>query len=351
MNKEKYQKLNNYLNIICKKLQEKDFFFLEKFYNFCYFSTNYKTITKDYELKENWEQENLSYEEVLLLAREIIESIDKSYLTKFDGLISSGVIDFNYNEDLIEPDKTSGSWCITRKNITTIDIDRKFTYRDIIVVIHEFMHYTNSVPTFSNNKYVLTEFISIFFERYAQKYLIEKYNVSLDKIGYYDRLSSMRKSSHNFELICLPILSFLTFGSLNENSYVDLNKYFLYVSKEDYEKEIDNLLNKIEKINKQFDEDFLISDKNEDKRAIYLIKNLGLIIYKYQFGLQLCFYLKDKIDLETMVSFNNNINSELSKKISVYEYFKLYNIDLNNMKVYECINLIEEELKKYVKTR
>ena len=114
--KEIYEKINKYLNDICTFLEQDNSFLLDN---------------------------KLTFEDVYLLAREIIETIDFNYLKDFDKLIETGELDFSYDKEYI------GSYCHTlikdgKLKIQLININRHFNYDDVVTLIHEFIHYTNT---------------------------------------------------------------------------------------------------------------------------------------------------------------------------------------------------------------
>lgn len=94
MTKEEIKKLNDYFNDIFIELEKKDFFLLENFKSIAIFTQNYCEFSKKLDLIEKVESSKLTYEDVYLLAREIIEKIDKNYLKDYDNLIKSGELDF-----------------------------------------------------------------------------------------------------------------------------------------------------------------------------------------------------------------------------------------------------------------
>ena len=94
--KEIYDKLNYYLNEICKYLEKENAFLLENIYVISRLNDEVLKHIEDYRLDNKTKQNKLTFEDVFLLARKIIASIDKSYLESFDNLIKSGELDFSF---------------------------------------------------------------------------------------------------------------------------------------------------------------------------------------------------------------------------------------------------------------
>lgn len=170
--KDIYKKLNYYLNEICIYLEKENLFLLDNIYSISILNDNFLRKIANYSLDNETILNNLTFEDVYFLAREIIEHIDRSYLQDFDNLIESGELDFSYQKDY------EVSECISmykKGNCVKqlININREFNYNDVRVLVHEFIHYTNG-KKYSMNRNYLTEFLSIYFEFYAIDYLLKK---------------------------------------------------------------------------------------------------------------------------------------------------------------------------------
>lgn len=90
MTSEEYKKLNDYLNLIFLELQKEDQFLLDNLSVITNLSIDYVNILKKYDLSDNSIQNNMTWQDVYLLARDIIETIDKNYLEQYDKLIDNG---------------------------------------------------------------------------------------------------------------------------------------------------------------------------------------------------------------------------------------------------------------------
>ncbi len=84
---EIYNKLNGYLNEICNYLRKSNSFLLDNIKGIAMLNDDFLEHIDKYDLDNRVVQNKLTYEDVFLLAREIVESIDECYLSEFDNLI------------------------------------------------------------------------------------------------------------------------------------------------------------------------------------------------------------------------------------------------------------------------
>lgn len=326
MTKEEYKKLNNHLNDIFLELEKKDSFLLENLYFISMISEDFTHFIKQFDFKEDKLENNLSYEDVYSIAREIIASFNEDYLIEYDKILNDGTLDFNYDKD------KSGCWFRIRDGHKMIDIEREFNYVDVVNLIHEFIHYTNGCNKMTINRYLLTEFLSIYFEIYAQKYLLEHYNVPKETLGIYFRIEATKRVSNAISWYSIPFYAFLNNGSIDENSYQFTNEYFIKESKESFENECKTLLDKCEKAEQRYRRKILYEKEFNDKEFInYLVYDLGLTShYRYLLGTVLAYYATSNVDIKNIISLNNFINSEESANMSVFDLLLKFGIDLDN---------------------
>ena len=124
MTKEEYKRLNDYLNGCFKELEKSDSFLLTNIESFARMSDDYVHMTNKYKFEVYTEENNLSFNDIYLLAREIIESIDKNYLKYYDELIESGRLDFSYQNDYSDSQFVYD----LEKEKRLLNINRKFNY-------------------------------------------------------------------------------------------------------------------------------------------------------------------------------------------------------------------------------
>lgn len=263
----------------------------------------------------------MTFEDVFLLAREIIESIDKGYLESFDNLIPSGELDFSYE------DNYKDSQCISmfEKNQVRriININRQFNYDDVWILVHEFIHYTNGKEDYTIRHY-LTEFLSIYFEFYAIDYLFKK-DIDKDEIDYFFRIKSIKGHSVSFRQYDIVLLAFVKFGNLDDNTLPLLQKYFLNIEKETFEENCSNLCQNLCKIEEKYKAKI---DEDPSMLGCLLSEEFITQNYRYVLGTFLAIYAYKYANFDDIVYLNNHIGDYEDK--SIYEICLSIGIDLKD---------------------
>lgn len=330
MTDEMYERLNKYLNDIFLELNKKSKIFIDELTSIVYLSIkisnlfNTKIINKS---KEN----NISFNDVYLLGREIVEYINPKYLKEYDDLISSGKLEFDYdNKDI------SFSRYIYENDIKIINITRKFNYSDVITLIHEFFHYTEFRKKMTYNHEFLTEFISIYFEKIAERYLIQEKNVPVDEISCNYRIIDFLNSNNRFYEYSIILLAYEKLGNINKNTENEL-KNILNIKDEFLEQECIKFLKKLDKINE-------LNSKDDIARKMAELVNS---LYKYIIGTFLAYYALDNSKLEDMIKLNDNINSYEYCDLTIEELLETINIRLNSQMIDETLNIIKNSIYDY----
>lgn len=321
MMKEIYDKLNYYLNDICNYLENEHSFLLEEIDRIRKLNDAFLRFLENYSLDNKTIQNNLTYEDVYYLAREIIGNIDKNYLESFDNLIQSGELDFSYENDY------GDSQCVSMyKNGKVvkqiININRKFNYSDVRILVHEFIHYTNGQKQSINRNY-FGEFLSIYFEFYAIDYLLKK-GINKDEIDYLYRIKNVKRHSTIFYQYEIILLAYTKFGNLDDNTVTLLQKYFLNIKKEVFEKKCTTLYKNL-CIAERKNKDRIKENPNELGCA--LAEEFMSYNYKYILGTFLAVYAHKYSDFNDIVNLNNHIH-EFNDK-TVYDICYGIGIDLN----------------------
>ena len=343
MTDQMYQKLNLYLNGIFKSLEENDSFLIENILPISIMSEKIFSFMKDYDLNRNKIHANLNYQEVYLSARQIIETIDKNYLKYYDHLIESGELDFDYENKYRE------SICMhffnTGQNLINMRMD--FNYLDVPVLVHEFMHYTNSLTKeYTVNRYILTEAISIYFETYAKQYLFDQ-GIDENELWFNERLYYIRENIKKFQNYDLILLAYSKFGNIDENTYEMLTEFFYKISKPDFEKMCENLLKVLEKRSKEieFETKMKLGCIPNNYEGILFRKLVKLVNvdYRYIFGTIVAYYALQYSSVEKMAYLNNHINDK--KNSNLNDVLKLADIDLENLSLDSIKCFLDEEGK------
>lgn len=336
---EIYQKLNEYLNDICMYLEREHFFLLSNIDSIACFNDDFLNHLKDYTFNNEMRTNRMTYKDVYLLAREIIETIDKDYLEDFDQLIESGELDFNFEDDYYD------SHCISFYNKTytkqLINVNRDFNYNDVRILVHEFIHYINGHQYFRNREF-FTEFFSIYFELYVIDYLILK-GIRKDEIDYFHRIKNVFEHASVFSSYEIALLSYIKFGAINDKTVSLLNEYFLNIDEESFIEECKFLyfnLNGIFEENK----DFLL--ENSDKVGEFLSRSFIIHNYRYVLGTILAIYARKYSNFEDIVFLNNHLFEY--DNIPIVEILQKVGIDLKSRKFRDNFFLAFDEYMSYL---
>ena len=328
MTDEMYKNLNYYLSGCFQILEKNDFFLIENILPISIMGDNLLSLLSNYNLKEDNPQDNLTYNDVYLLAREIIEKIDKNYLKYYDKLIESGELDFSYEHSYY--DSNCQHNFATGKNI--ININRRFNYLDVSTLVHEFMHYTNNLTNDCTiNRHILTEAISIYYGEFAKKYLLEK-GIDKSKLWLNERLYDISNSLRRFNKYNILLLAYSKFGNIDKNTYKMLNKFFLNIPSDDFEKICINALKILDKKSEEtfFETKMKHGEIPNDYEAILFNELIKLvnIDYRYIFGTVIAYNALQYSSIEKMTNLNNHVND---LGVSLNNLLKLINIELKNL--------------------
>lgn len=329
MEKKDYDKLNGYLNDIFLTLEENDSFLLRNILDISYINCKYLSFISGYDLSENLKENKLTYQDVFEIGREIIASIDKEYLEDYDDLIKSGKLDFGYNREY------NNSYYIYENDL--IDVDREFNYEDVVALVHEFIHHTNGQGELSLNRYLLTEFLSIYFEIYALECLL-KSGIPKDEVSIYGRLKNALDNAKNIYSYENIFLAYEKFGAIDKDTSNYLNKYnFLSISQEVFEIECEDFLQQVIKKENEYKKQ--LEPQSKYKRLDF-IEELCLPFfdnYKYFFGILMTYYARKYCKFEDIVYLNNVIN-----------YADIGELDISVLLEKVGINIKEEDFVKKI---
>ena len=342
MTKEDYKKLNYYLNMAFNVLEYQDKFLINNCDIIDFNCEELMYNLSDIKIDPKVIQNNLTYNDVFLLARKIIKQINPKYLNEFDELIKTGKLDFSYNS------KYYDSEFIYYPNSKTkiININREFNYHDVITLIHEFFHYINFNTELKNdNLYLLTEFISIYFENYAVNYLINK-NIDYNQINAYFRINNLGEQINEYQNYSSVVTAFTNFGNISSSTITYMNNYFYDIEKEKFDKSCLHLLRKFDEIKK----DYLMKIKYEKKFNSFLLAHRLSEVFKYNYryilGTILAFYAIDNCDINDIILVNDKINSTKYLCMDIHEILNKIGINLNDE---DFILKTSDSIKKFVK--
>ena len=353
---EMYTKLNYYLNEMCNYLKGKDFFFLDNINNIALLNDKLNNLIYEYNLDYEVKKNNLTFLDVYNLAREIIASIDETYLPIYDKLITSGELDFGYEG---EYDISCFQTKITENNTQKlINIARKFSYQDVVTLVHEFIHY---ISYQENNiiEYYLCEFLAIYFETYAINY--GKTNnlhgiqvalgtvavlklIGLDQkpvIDYLKRFKILKRDSDRIYRYEVIFLVYTTFGNLSDTSYTLLKQFYMNMSKDYFEKECKNFYKILEVIKEKHKDEL---QDNPKLLGEILSEEFIAADYRYVLGTILAIYVLEYGNMKDMVYLNNNLDKYQDK--SLMEVCASIGVDLDDPEFNnKALNALDNYLK------
>ena len=336
------EKLNDYLNEICNYLEPNHSFLLDNIYRISILNDKVLDYINQISLKTKTIQNHLTFEDIFLLAREVIKKIDKNYLTSFDQLIPVGELEFDYEK------KDTESRCVIEYlNKTaikqTIHISREFNYNDVSTLVHEFIHYTNGKKD-TNIRDYFTEFLSIYFELYTNLYLFKK-GIPNNEIDSYARLKYFKNDCvllNKYEII---LLAYTKFGPLDDSTISLLQKYFLNIPNTTFEKECTSFYHMLSQIEKKH---FLNIKNNPKEIGRFLSEEFLTKNYHYVLGTILAFYALKFIKFEDVVFLNNHIHEY--ERMSISSVCSRLGIDINEPHFLKNVILSIEDYRKTIQT-
>lgn len=327
MTQEEYKRLNDYLNDVFLEFQKKNKIFVDNLIPILGLSTiindYFKNNIETFQIKSK--SNHLTFEDVYLLAREIIEKISPRYLGEYDELIKSGTLNFNFNSKGYSEFSFNRYNEIVNKKL--INISREFNYYDVVSLIHEFFHYTQVKMNkkISYNFYFFTEFIAIYFETIAKRYLIEEKNISKDELIINNRVESLYRNNIKLYQYITVLVAYEYLGNINENTEEDLRN-ILRIRDPSFQKECLQTLNKLDSLKK-------------NKPVVNLFNQN----YRYVVGIILAYYALEHSKLEDMVELNDKINTEYAE-LSAQEVLNKVGIPLNQNMVLESLDIIKNSI-------
>lgn len=346
-----YEKINNYLNDLFSYLYPLDQFLLDNFKTIILINKQINQLLKEYDFADRT-QEFLTFEDVYLKARECVSYIDEEYLELFDSMISDGTLNFDYEC----PNGRSTSLCIylSNQNIfkTEINLSMSFSYCDVINLVHEFFHIVNGkVKEKSINRYILGEFISIYFELKAIEYIENKEEINIHYC-YKKRFENTSLLSSRFSIYSIPLFLFENNGSVTENGDEFITQYLFPIEKKEYKKYCRRVLNNLEYYKNKYMNSLGLEEKYDHKTYLDKIGRMYAIDYHYILGTILAFYAKENVSIEKMKWLNYHINDDFFGNMDIIDILKYLNIDIEGTNfINEVLNIFNKEIKGYVKKR
>lgn len=329
MTKEEYKELNEYLNDELKALRN-DYFFLDNIELFKYLNNKYCELVEKYDISSNNNNIGLTDDEIYSLAHEIIESISPEYTKMFEQIKNNNEL-YISESNLIINNKyvLTDSTTLILPNKKLIYIKKKGNYSDVKQLVHEFIHYT-SKDEHDIKRYILGEYLSVYFEQYAEEYLKNK-NIKDESVKSNDRIINTYNRCAQLSWFIDPLIIYLYLHEINIDNIEQINKKIMKISKEDLEMQCNNLLELYRK-----------SKKTEKGFIKY---NHFSLSFQYLFATLLSFYSIKKCKLEDIVNFNEHISDK--DELFIIDSLQKVGINLEEDNIVEeLFNCIEEYIQK-----
>lgn len=340
MTEQDYTELNNYMNDVFLKLEEKDYFFLENIEMIKYLGDRYCDIIEKFDLKDNKKENNISFNEVYLLAREVIESINPNYLQDFDNLISTGELDFDYEDKYFDSHLTK----LNNEEYTRlINVKRTYNYEEVKTLVHEFFHYTNITKN-SIKRYLLGEYISISSEIYAEEYMVNK-GIDRNEMSSKFRLKTTYDRYCDISWVIDALIIYKNIGNLNKKDIGFIQENITDIEPDEFEAQCKRLLHFFRTNNDKYNPD------QPDLKVEY--DEHFSVMCQYLLGTLLAFYTKDHVDKKDFVYINDHINDD--NGLFIIDTLQNSGIDLEKedtiLKIFESIEnyLNSFDYKKVIK--
>lgn len=336
MNEIQYKELNNYLNELFIYLQDYYEPFLDYILPIFVLNDGYVDLLKDYNLRDNSINNNLTFNEIYETARKIVVAINTKYLPLFDNLIKSGELDFSYDCKYYDSHFTH------TPKYSAININRSYNYDDVVTLIHEFFHYVSGHGDYvTKNWHWLTEFFSIYFETYSIDFL-SKSNILDKEIDYKCRLRATYNLTRSIYFFESPILAYNFFGLLNDNSFRMLSKFdIVNVNKEDFIYECTRLLDWFKETEKDYKQEHFKDDYDVYELRMYYGHKFK-DYFNYFIGTILAFYARKYCSIEDIIRINDNINDT---NLDIIDCLNEIGIDIYDE---EFKNKVIESINEYI---
>ena len=226
------------------------------------------------------------------------------------------------------------SQCFVDNGELKILIDSDDTIRDLISLVHEFIHYVSHVDKSTIGNYAILEFPSIFFERLCAEFLINN--------GYDERIINaiLRDRKESNLLLCMKIGGiyniinrFIKNGPINEQEEIErvTRRINLLMQDENVKNSFIDMYNKA---NLKYDAKDIVS-RNYDNLIRNIIENGPSVVLGYQ-------YIIGTLLTEKLFE---NVDEELIKKMITITN-ELKNITLQDIENIFDVNVMKEKVKK-----
>ena len=267
----------------------------------------------------------------------LLTKISPEVLKKYYELDSTGRL-----KRIRETDEDLGDECkFNREKGLILVLSNKYDYKCSLA--HELMHATNMD---NDEDYltpaILTEFISIFIETYAND-ILPSLGFKEDEIDYMIRF----KMSRDIEIkqILIPFIIKSKYGEINEENLLKLHEEKHYFDNiEDYNlEEMANVIN-IQMMN------FEIFGKPHQERKYFMhILGMCLLSLKYDLSTCLAFYAREHLSVEQVLEINERLI--MCPYLKVFTLLESYGIKLDDEFKEESLAAVSKYVEEHKKKK
>lgn len=298
MTKEEYEKINEYIKDNIDRLYKPNFFAVRNSFTLFYLYKDFLTVRPKEKIRINDEWQKIDFLSNVNYANSFLKQYNLD--NKLNELLNNGTIDIIDIKESYEDDyKDIDYYCNqSGENKAEIVSSHYGTIEDSRTLIHEFFHYLNLAPKITESRYILTEFVSIYFEFKYIEYLKDLNFDKHDLLKCYEmRFKDSYKICKEKNIMMLLIGIYDRYNDINQKNIL----------------EFDNILN--------------INLIEKDISKLDLNKNLNLNNYRYVLGTLLATYaLNNNIDPLNIIRLSNKLNDDSS----VFELLEEIEIPLDN---------------------
>ena len=338
--KEQYKKINNYLNNVCLILSEDDSFYLNNIGTLSMLCNEIIKLLSEYNIKNENNEDCFTFLEIYEKAKEIIRKIEPKYLDDFSKIIDNGILTADYDRLEIPYNKRKRGYSFYTNKDNNIHINDSFNYDAIPTLIHEYFHKTN----YSKYKvrYLLTEFISIYFELLTYEYLKNDVTIK-EKLNLGDRICYLNEAANNIYDNSFYIFVFEKFGNIDDNTYELIKKYKI-INPDNYtenmfKKDLLDRLDEVEILEKKYNDSDELKKEYNSFDVFFAEKFRE---YRYFIGILFAYYSLYNASKEKMLILNEKLKN--NETASLDDALNLVGISLSD----EFIENAIQSIKRYI---
>ncbi len=343
---DQYKKLNWYYNELCLGLLLNDSFLLNNLNLLGNLSVAVLNLLDNFNLEITSIDENFTFMEVYDKAKEVIKEIKPEYLEDYNKLIDSGILDFNYERlDIPLEERSKFGQSVfypyykadednTRiPEMDNIYIDETFNYDAVAVLVHEYFHRTNESN--STARYLLTEYISSYFEIYTYEYL-KKQGVDPSRLNLAFRLYDLKKCADFLDFESFYMYTYETLGGFNDNNFEYIN--YSKLSENQHKENLLSILERFERCEEEYNKQDE-REKEPSKFKYYLASKCNSH-YRYFIGALLAYYSLYNLDKEDVLRLNEEFRKVDSMNFS--EALDILGVELNDELISKSLDAVEK---------